>query len=111
SEWFQQSHKAAGQNDFYRSKAKKNVSRMHAKESALDKLEQEGVQKPRESARLSMRLEDAGFAATTLLRLENAGFAYEGTPEIFRNLQLSVNRGDRIAILGPNGAGKSTLLK
>ncbi|GGD84324.1 ribosomal protection-like ABC-F family protein [Paenibacillus nasutitermitis] len=111
SQWFQQSHKAAGQNDFYRSKAKKNVSRMHAKGSALEKLERERVQKPRDAARLNMRLEDEGFAASTLLRMEQAAFAYSGKPALLRDFGLTVNRGDRLAILGPNGAGKSTLLK
>lgn len=34
-----------------------------------------------------------------------------GSLELFRELSLSVNKGDKIALLGPNGCGKSTLLK
>ena len=111
SEWFQQAHRAAGQNDFYRSKSKKNVSRLHAKESALERLEQDRVLKPRQAAQLNMQLDAGAFAASALLRMNNVGFAYDGDRKLFRHLNLSVNRGDRIAILGPNGTGKSTLLK
>ncbi|WP_053372593.1 ribosomal protection-like ABC-F family protein [Paenibacillus sp. FJAT-27812] len=111
AEWFQQAHKAAGQNDFLRSKSKKNVSRLHAKESALERLESDKVQKPREESQLRMQLETEGFAASTLLRMENVSFAYEGRKQVFSQLNLSIDRGDRLAVLGPNGAGKSTLLK
>jgi ATPase subunit of ABC transporter with duplicated ATPase domains len=34
-----------------------------------------------------------------------------GTRRIFKDLNLNVNRGERIAVIGPNGIGKSTLLK
>ncbi|RCW49139.1 ribosomal protection-like ABC-F family protein [Paenibacillus prosopidis] len=111
SEWFQQAHKAAGQHDFLRSKSKKNVSRMHAKESAIERLDRDKVQKPREEAQLRMQLDTDGFAAATLLRMEDVGFAYEDQVTLFSHLSFSVDRGDRIAVLGPNGAGKSTLLK
>jgi ATPase subunit of ABC transporter with duplicated ATPase domains len=33
------------------------------------------------------------------------------TKEIFKDLSLNINRGDKIAVTGPNGIGKSTLLK
>lgn len=44
------------------------------------------------------------------IQLKNAGkrFQYEW---IFRNLNLTVDRGDKIAITGSNGSGKSTFLK
>ncbi len=34
-----------------------------------------------------------------------------GAQPLFRDISLTVNDGDRIALIGPNGAGKSTLLK
>ncbi|MGG1639330.1 ribosomal protection-like ABC-F family protein [Paenibacillus sp. NRS-1760] len=111
AEWFQQAHKAAGQNDFLRSKSKKNVSRLHAKESALERLNKDKVQKPREDSQLRMQLETDGFAATTLLRMEDVSFAYEGHRNVISRLNLTLGRGDRLAVLGPNGVGKSTLLK
>lgn len=111
AEWFQQAHKAAGQNDFLRSKSKKNVSRLHAKESALERLDQEKAQKPREEQKLRIQLETDEFAAATLLRMDGVSFGYDGRKPIFNHLNVTVGRGDRLAVLGPNGAGKSTLLK
>ncbi len=45
-----------------------------------------------------------------LLRAENMGFAY-GDKVLFRDVNLILRSGARIALLGPNGAGKSTLIK
>jgi len=45
-----------------------------------------------------------------LLRAEKMGFAY-GNKTLFRNVELVLRAGARIALLGPNGAGKSTLIK
>lgn len=110
-QWFQQAHKAAGQNDFARAKAKKNVSRFHAKEKELERLEKERVNRPGDGRRLNVRLDSQGFSARTFLRLEEVSFAYDDTAPLFTDLTFSVNRGDRIAVVGPNGTGKSTLLK
>lgn len=34
-----------------------------------------------------------------------------GAQTLFRNVSLTVNKGDKLGIIGPNGSGKSTLLK
>ncbi len=45
-----------------------------------------------------------------LMRAENMGFSY-GEKSLFKNINLVLRAGNRIALLGPNGAGKSTLIK
>ncbi len=45
-----------------------------------------------------------------LLRAEKMGFSY-GEKVLFKNINLALRAGARIALLGPNGAGKSTLIK
>ena len=45
-----------------------------------------------------------------IIRLLDAGKRFR-RDWIFRNLNLTFNQGDTVAILGPNGSGKSTLLQ
>jgi len=48
-----------------------------------------------------------GFAHE--IRLENVSFAY-GTTVVLHNINLTIRRGETVAIVGPSGAGKSTLV-
>ena len=45
-----------------------------------------------------------------VLELDGVNKSY-GDKELFRNIGITVGRGEKIALLGPNGVGKSTLLK
>jgi len=45
-----------------------------------------------------------------VLELKHVRKAYEKT-QVFRDVSLHIERGDRIALIGPNGAGKSTLMR
>ncbi|MCX7771452.1 MAG: ATP-binding cassette domain-containing protein, partial [Proteobacteria bacterium] len=45
------------------------------------------------------------------LKTKNLSFSYDGKNNILKNLSISVEEGEFLAILGANGAGKSTLLR
>lgn len=46
------------------------------------------------------------------IKLNNVSFKYPKTDKyIFKNLNLTINKGERLAIVGINGAGKTTLVK
>ena len=44
------------------------------------------------------------------VRFENVAFSYDSDRPLIRNLNLSVEPGQRVAIVGPTGSGKTTLI-
>jgi cobalt/nickel transport system ATP-binding protein len=46
-----------------------------------------------------------------VIKIENLSFAYPDGRQVLNNINLTIIRGDVIAIIGPNGAGKSTFLQ
>jgi ATP-binding cassette subfamily B protein/subfamily B ATP-binding cassette protein MsbA len=44
------------------------------------------------------------------IEFRNIRFSYDGLQTVLENVDLTVNRGDHLAIVGPNGGGKSTLI-
>lgn len=47
---------------------------------------------------------------TAALEINDLTFAYPDGRQALNNVNLKVNRGERVALLGPNGAGKTTLV-
>ncbi|HCE44269.1 MAG TPA: ABC transporter ATP-binding protein [Lentisphaeria bacterium] len=46
-----------------------------------------------------------------VLKMENIGLTYDGSTWVLRGVDLSVQRGDKLAFVGLNGTGKSTFLR
>lgn len=46
-----------------------------------------------------------------VLRIENGGISYDGERWVLRDLNLSIQRGEKTALVGMNGLGKTTLLR
>ncbi|OYD07113.1 ribosomal protection-like ABC-F family protein [Paludifilum halophilum] len=110
-QWFDRAHSAAGErNPFLKKKANKNRSRFKAKEEALERLEKQKVERPREEKKIRVRFEEGTFEARNLIQTENLGFGYGESP-LFEEVNLTLSRGDRLAVIGPNGSGKTTLIR
>jgi ATP-binding cassette subfamily F protein 3 len=75
----------------------------------LEKLER--VEKPRAPRKpFKFSFPQPPRSNQKVIELSKVSQAY-GEKVIYENLDLTIDRGDRIVLVGPNGAGKSTLLK
>lgn len=75
----------------------------------LDKTERIQVEKDNVK-KLKIRFPLSVQPGKWVLELKQLGKNY-GDKSIFRDVSITVGRGEKIALLGPNGVGKSTLLK
>ena len=84
------------------------ASQARSKEKQLERMEE--VKLLEDRATLRFRFPEAPRSGREVLRLEGVRKAF-GAREVYRALDASVLRGERIGVIGPNGAGKTTLLK
>ena len=65
---------------------------------------------PRATSKIHFAFAEPARSGEVVIALKHIFKSYDGN-EVYRDLNLTLNRGDRVALLGPNGAGKTTLLK
>ncbi len=75
----------------------------------LERLEESPVDLPRKITTPGMKFPPASRTGDIVFRTEELAKGYE-TP-LFKDLTLTIERGERWAIIGPNGCGKTTFLK
>jgi ATP-binding cassette subfamily F protein 3 len=68
------------------------------------------VERPVEQGVMKLQLPPAPRSGDQVLIAEGLRKAY-GENTLFRDLDLTIMRGDRIGIIGPNGSGKTTLVR
>ena len=68
------------------------------------------IEVPPERKRIHFHFPTCVKSGRTVLELQDVRKAY-GSVVVFKDLNLHIERGDRIALVGPNGAGKSTLMR
>ena len=68
------------------------------------------IEVPPERKRIHFTFPACAKSGRTVLELKHVRKAY-GPLTVFEDVNLHIERGDRIALVGPNGAGKSTLMR
>src|SRR5262245_12565525 len=76
------------------------------------------IEVPPERKRIHFTFPRCAKSGRTVFEVKHARKAYPPPPgsgghvvTVFKDLNLHIERGDRIALVGPNGAGKSTLMR
>ena len=94
--------------DKFRSVGSK-ASQVQSRVKMLEKMER--LPKPRKPRKLfHFHFPQPPRSTQRVISLENVDKAYDDNV-LYKNVDVHIERGDRIVLVGPNGAGKSTLMK
>jgi ATP-binding cassette subfamily F protein 3 len=93
--------------DKFRYKATK-AAQVQSRLKELERMER--IELPPESKPIHFKFPEGPRTGRTVLELNDVTAGYGADP-VFQNLNLILERGERVALVGPNGAGKSTLMK
>jgi ATP-binding cassette subfamily F protein 3 len=93
--------------DRFRYKATK-AAQVQSRLKELERMEK--IEIPPEAKPIRLRFPEGPRTGRTVLELRGVTAGY-GIAPVFRDLDLILEKGERVALVGPNGAGKSTLMK
>ena len=90
----------------YRAGIKSKQAR--GRQSQLDRLER--LEGPRQSSGIVIRDAEVKSSGNLVLEVCGLSFGFNGT-KLLEDVNLQLNKGEKVALIGRNGVGKSTLLK
>lgn len=120
--WAQKGENAAGRQGGMRSDSKYKGRKTDAQVSAtklsrsakskisrLERQKEDFIEEPYEPGKIHYSLQAGDITSKVLVRLEDLCMGYDNL--LFKDVNLTIGKGDKIALVGRNGSGKSTLIK
>jgi len=92
-----------------RKKAGGNVRQAKDREKKLERIEKDRVERPRDAKRISLHIRVGQPSGKRVLSMRGLGVGFDDP--LFACPDLTLYRGEKVAIIGPNGCGKTTLLR
>ena len=102
--------RAKGYKDSAQRKVKKVAKQAEAKRNRLEKLQNNLGDRPFEQKEIFYRIRSEQMHNKVLIKLNNISKKY-GNKTLFKDVNLTIENGEKIALIGNNGSGKSTLIK
>jgi len=87
---------------------KRRASQVQSRLKRLEKMER--VEVPRATKKIHFSFPEPVRSGEEVVALKHVFKSYDSNV-VYRDLNLSLYRGDRVALVGPNGTGKTTLLR
>lgn len=99
-----------GGKEYNRAKAKKMDIAIKSRIKRLEKIDVEGIDKPKEEKCVYFQLNNADKIGSVVLNAEDLSKSFDNKV-LFNKSSFYIKQGEKIGIYGNNGCGKSTLLK
>jgi macrolide transport system ATP-binding/permease protein len=106
-----QSTKQDGFKEYYRVKAKRTDAQVKSKQKRLEKeLEKAKVERVEPEYIVRFSIQATNKVGKRFLEVKKLTKSFGGRT-LFKNVNFTIQHGEKVSIVGPNGSGKTTLLK
>lgn len=105
-----ESTKKEGLKEKYRVRAKKKDKQIKSRRKRLEKINVEGIKKPKEEQKIIFEIIENKSSSQKILEARNIAKTL-GNKILFNDSSFYIKKGEKIGLFGKNGCGKTTLIK